>query len=121
MWYNRLSEHLTTKGYVNSLICPCVLIKKTFSEFVIIVVYVDDLHIIETKGEIQKTSEHLKGEFEMKDLGQTKYCFGLQIEHFKKKYICTPVYIYEKTVEMIQHGKATPLRTPIVVISLMLK
>ena len=28
MWYSRLSEYLLKKGYVNYLICPCILIKK---------------------------------------------------------------------------------------------
>ena len=60
MWYNRLSEHLTKEGYVNSPICPCVFIKKTSSGFVIIAVYVDDLNIIGTKEEIQKASDYLK-------------------------------------------------------------
>ena len=66
---------------MNDPICPCVFIKKTMSGFVIIVVYVDDLNIIGTQKEIQKASYYLKGKFEMKDLGQTQYCLGLQIEH----------------------------------------
>ena len=80
-WYNRLSDHLTKEGYMNDPICPCVFIKKTISGFVIIAIYVDDLNIIETQKEIQKATDYLKGEFEMKDLGQTQYCLGLQIEH----------------------------------------
>ena len=83
MWYNRLSEHLLKDGYVNNPICPCIFIRKTISGFVIIVVYVDDLNIIGTPKEIQEAANYLKGEFEMKDLGETKYCLGLQIEHFQ--------------------------------------
>ena len=52
MWYNRLSEYLLKKGYVNNPICPCVFIRKTMSGFVIIAVYVDDLNIIGTNEEI---------------------------------------------------------------------
>lgn len=26
MWYNRLSDYLLKKGYVNNKICPCVFI-----------------------------------------------------------------------------------------------
>ena len=29
MWYNRLSDYLLKKGYVNNEICPCVFIKKS--------------------------------------------------------------------------------------------
>ena len=52
MWYNRLSDYLLNKGYVNNPICPCVFIKKTTSGFVSINVYVDDLNIIVTDKQI---------------------------------------------------------------------
>ena len=48
MWYNRLSEYLLRKRYKNDPLCPCVFIKRSGFEFVIIVVYVDDLNIIGT-------------------------------------------------------------------------
>ncbi|GKB23158.1 retrovirus-related pol polyprotein from transposon TNT 1-94 [Tanacetum coccineum] len=81
MWYNQLSEYLLKEGYKNDSICPCIFIKRTGSEYVIIVVYVDDLNIIGSLGELPKVMECLKKEFEMKDLGKTKFCLGLQIEH----------------------------------------
>jgi hypothetical protein len=45
MWYNYLSKYLLKKGYNNDLICPCVYIKKSESNFAIIGMYVDDLSI----------------------------------------------------------------------------
>ena len=60
MWYNRLSDYLLNKGYVNNPICPCVFIKKTTSGFVIIAVCVDDLNIIGTDKEIIETTIYLK-------------------------------------------------------------
>ena len=83
MWYNRLTEYLLKQGYNNDPICPCVFIKRYQSQFVIIAVYVDDLNIIGTPGEFQKAANCLKLEFEMKDLGRTRFCLGLQIEHLK--------------------------------------
>ena len=82
MWYNRLSEYLLKEGYVNNPICPCVFIKKSETGFAIIAVYVDDLNLVGTPEELTKIAEYLKKEFEMKDLGKTKFCIGLQIEHF---------------------------------------
>ena len=46
MWYNRLSEYLINEGYTNDAICPCVFIKKTISEFVVLAIYVDDINLI---------------------------------------------------------------------------
>ena len=45
--------------------------------------YVDDLNIIGNELDINEARHHLKTEFEMKDLGQTKFCLGLQLEHFR--------------------------------------
>ena len=74
MSFNRLSNFLLESGYTNNDDCPCVFIKKSNDEFCIISVYVDDLNI--------RTTKHiLKAEFEMKDLGKTKLCLGLQLEH----------------------------------------
>ena len=43
--------------------------------------YVDDINIICNTQNIDETRNHLKTEFEMKDLGKTKFCIELQIEH----------------------------------------
>ena len=83
MWYNRLSEYLIGLGYVNNELCPCVFIKKSTSGYAIIAVYVDDMNLIGTSKELTETAELLKKEFEMKDLGKTRYCLDLQIEHRK--------------------------------------
>ena len=81
MWYNRLREFLLKKGFSNNDDCPCVFIKKSRTGFCIISVYVDDLNIIGSPKDIDEAHKHLKKEFKMKDLGKTKYCLGLQLEH----------------------------------------
>ncbi|KAI3720027.1 hypothetical protein L6452_20934 [Arctium lappa] len=118
MWYNRLSDYLISKGYTNNLICPCVCIKKTTSGYVIIVVYVDDLNIIGTNKEIHEVIVLLKEEFEMKDLGRTKYCLGLQIEHMHNGILVHQSNYVEKVLKRFNMDKANPLSTPMVVRSL---
>jgi hypothetical protein len=81
MWFNRLSNSLLWNGYINNDDCPCVFIKKSSNGFSIIFIYVDDLNIIGTTRDIEKAMAYLKMEFEMKDLGKTKFCLGLQLEH----------------------------------------
>jgi hypothetical protein len=60
IWYNRLKEFLLKKGYSNSDDCPCVF-------------------IIGHAKVIDEAHNHLKREFEMKDLGKTKFYLVLQI------------------------------------------
>jgi hypothetical protein len=81
IWYNQLKEFLLNKRYSNNDDCPCVFIHKFSSGFCIISVYVDDLNIIGTKFDINEAQNHLKTEFEMKNLAKTKFFLGLQLEH----------------------------------------
>jgi hypothetical protein len=81
MWYNRLKEFLLNKGYSNSDDCRFVFIRKSSTGFCIISVYGDDLNIIDHTKDIDEACNHLKKEFEMKDLGATKFCLGLQFKH----------------------------------------
>ena len=69
MWYNRLSKYLIKKGYINDPRCPYVFIKKSKNRFVILVVYVDNINLIETPEKLSKTIEYLKKEFKVKDFG----------------------------------------------------
>ncbi|BBH08880.1 transposable element gene, partial [Prunus dulcis] len=118
MWYNRLSKYLLKEGYTNDPICPCVFIKKSESGFAIVAVYVDDMNLIGTSEELQKTVDYLKREFEMKDLGKTKYCLGLQIEHSANGILVHQSTYTEKVLKRFGMDKAHPLSTPMVVRSL---
>ena len=118
MWYNRLSTFLIKEGYKNDPVCPCVFIKRSGSEFVTIAVYVDDLNIIGTPQELSKAVGLLKSEFEMKDLGKTKFVLGLQIEHLKDGVFLHQSTYTSKVLKRFKMDKAHPLSTPMVVRSL---
>ena len=121
MWYNRLSEYLLKEGYVNNPICPCVFIKKSETGFAIIAVYVDDLNLVGTPEELTKTPEYLKKEFEMKDLGKTKFCIGLQIDHFPNGVLVHQSTYIKKILKCFNMDKAHPLSSSMVVRSLDVK
>ncbi|KAG7568080.1 GAG-pre-integrase domain [Arabidopsis thaliana x Arabidopsis arenosa] len=119
MWYNRLSEYLIREGYKNDPISPCIFIKKYSNKgFVIIAVYVDDLNILGTSGEISQTVDCLKAEFEMKDLGKTKFCLGLQLEYVKGGILVHQAAYTEKVLKRFNMDQAHPLTSPMVVRSL---
>jgi hypothetical protein len=103
MWYNRLSEFLLKKGYVNNPDSPCVFIRKSQKGFCIV---------------SEEASAYLKTEFEMKDLGETKFCLGLQIEHLPEGIFVHQLTYCKKVLEGFNMIKAHPLKTPMVVRSL---
>ncbi|KAM1465894.1 hypothetical protein ACFX15_043696 [Malus domestica] len=115
MWYNRLSEYLASQGYVNNKLCPCVFIKKSHSEFAIVAVYVDDMNLIETLEELTRTVAHLKSEFEMKDLGKTRYCLGLEIEHCLDGILVHQSNYTQMVLRCFNKDKVKPSSTPMIV------
>ena len=118
MWYNRLSDFLPKKGYVNDTDSPCVFIRKSQKGLCIISVYVDDLNIIGCKEDIEEASTYLKAEFEMKDLGRTKFCSGLQIEHLPREIFVHQSTYTKKVLERFNMSKDHPVKTLMVVRSL---
>jgi hypothetical protein len=122
MWYNCLSEYLLKEGFENNQICPCVfIIKKSESGFAIVVVYVDDLNLVGTSEGLTKTANYLKNEFEMKDLGRTKFCVSLQIEHISNGILIHQSAYTEKVLKHFHIDKAHPLRSLTVLRSLDVK
>jgi hypothetical protein len=115
MWYNRLKEVILNKGYSNNDDCPCVFIHKSSTRFCIISVYVDGLNIIDTKLDINEAQDHLKTEFEMKDLTKTKFCLCLQLEHLPTGIIVHQSAYVQKVLEKFNMDKAYPSKTPMVI------
>ena len=118
MWYNRLKEFLLQKGFSNNDDCPCVFIKKSLSGFCIISVYVDDLNIIGSTRDIDEARNHLKTEFEMKDLGKTKFCLGFQLEHLPSGILVHQSAYIKKILQKFNMDKSYPSKTSMVVRSL---
>jgi hypothetical protein len=115
MWYNRLKEFLLQKGYSNNDDCPCVFIKKSSTGFCIISVYVDDLNIIGNTEDINEARNHLKTEFEMKDLGKTKFFLEIQLEHYPSGILLHQAAYTQKILEKFNMEKSYPSKTPMVV------
>ena len=118
MWYKCLSEYLMKEGYKNDPIYPCVFIKKSEIRFAIIVIYVDDMNLIGTPEELSKTVEYLKKEFEVKDLGKTKLCLSLKLEHKENEIIVHQSAYTKRVLKCFCMDNAYPLSTLIVVLSL---
>ena len=83
--------------------------------------YVDDLNLVRTLEELIITMKHLKKEFEMKDLGKTIFCFGLQIEYFPIGVLVHQSTYTKKILKCFNMDKTHHLSSPMVVRSLDMK
>ena len=78
----------------------------------------DDLNLIRTPEGLLETANYLKKEFEMKDLGKTRYCLGLQIEYFSNGIFVHQSTYTEKVLKRFYMDKAHPLNSPMILRSL---
>ena len=78
----------------------------------------DDLNLIGTPKGLLETANYLKKKFEMKDLGKTRYCLGLQIEYFSNDIFVHQSTYTENVLKRFYMDKAHPLNFPMVVRSL---
>jgi hypothetical protein len=83
--------------------------------------YVDDLNIIGHKQDIDEACKYLKTEFELKDLGKTKFYLGLQLEHLSTRIFLHQSAYVQKVLKKFNMDKAYPSKTPMVVRSLEIK
>jgi hypothetical protein len=67
-----------------------------------------------TPEELTKTTNYLKNVFEIKDLGKTKFCLGLQIEHISNGIRIHQSAYKEKVLKHFHMDKAHPLSSPMV-------
>ena len=114
MWYTRLSDYLIRERYKNDELCPCVFIKKTSFGFAIVAVYVGNMNIIGTLDEIKETAAYLKSEFEMKDLGKTRFCLSLELEHRVCGILIHQSAYVQKMLRRFNMDKMHPVSTPMI-------
>ena len=115
IWYQRLRDFLISHHFINDQLLPCLFIKRDKQEFVIIAVYVDDLNLVGTSSACTAATQLLTQEFEMKLLGQTTFCIGLQVLHLKdgSVFLSQSTYI-NRILKRFNMIDAHPLSTPMV-------
>jgi hypothetical protein len=82
---------------------------KAEPEFCIILVYVDDLNV--NRQDIDEARNHVKTEFEMMDLGKTKFCLELQLdEHLPSGILVHQTTYIHKILEKFNMDKSISIQ-----------
>jgi hypothetical protein len=115
IWYKHLESFLKEKHFSNHQIAPCVFIKYSKGDFTIICIYVDDINIIGTTPTVTSAKTALTSKFQVRDLGPTSFCLGLQIER-----TASCIFLHQKTytqdiLKKFNMSDANPIHTPMIV------
>jgi hypothetical protein len=71
------SNHLKLLGFIKSVVDHSLYYKTVNGEFLILVLYVDELFLTDTESCIVECKYALASKFEVKDLGMIHYFLGL--------------------------------------------
>jgi len=67
---------------------PCVYIDQQDNELTILLVYVDDILLASTnRGRVKQIKENLARRFALRNLGQAKFCLGIEIQRVHNKIV----------------------------------
>jgi Reverse transcriptase (RNA-dependent DNA polymerase) len=112
-WYAKLSFSLLKIKFIKSTADSSMFIKHSQNITTIILVYVDDIIITGNNNEkITRVKQYLKKEFDIKDLGQLSFFFGIEIAHSNKGlFLSQRKYVLDLLKETGKLG-AKPVNTP---------
>lgn len=114
-WYTKLDEGLKDLGLTCADFDCCVYYTIQNTNILIVAVYVDDLLIFSNSTKLKNTlKEKLSRNFDIKDLGELKYCLGIEINRDKSKGTLTlsqKGYIESVLLKFNMHD-AKPISTP---------
>jgi hypothetical protein len=113
MWYQHLREFLLHHDFRHDQSLLCIFTFKNSTGIVVIAVYVDDLNLVGTPETCTYVVNLLITQFEMKMLGKTSFCLGLQVTHLPDGSIFLHQTGYtQKLLKRFGMDKANPLSAP---------
>uniref|UniRef100_A0AAV1U4S9 Reverse transcriptase Ty1/copia-type domain-containing protein n=1 Tax=Peronospora matthiolae TaxID=2874970 RepID=A0AAV1U4S9_9STRA len=75
---HRLNAHLESQGFTRTSADLCVYVRQSDTQFSLVIIHVDDLMLFaRTQEHIDDIKRALKIEFSIKELGELKYCLGI--------------------------------------------
>jgi len=114
-WNQRIHDHMIKFGFKQTEADQCVYLRNSGKEKIIIVIYVDDLIVMaSSKKSIEEVSKQLKSEFDIKELGELKYCLGIQVTRDRSRKILkiNQESMIERVSERFQVSDCKPTYLP---------
>ena len=113
-WHEKFDSVMMTNGFKINECDKCVYVKNTEHGFVIICLYVDDIHIMGSNNEVIKTTKKMfNNKFDMKDLGVADVIHGIKISKTSYGLILSQSHYIEKILTKFKQNDSSPMRTPV--------
>jgi len=114
-WYHRIDSFFINEGFYRSQADHSLYIKQTGEYILVAILYVDDLIILASHvTQLKWLKSELEKEFEMSDLGELRYCLGVEFERNREARTITMSqrsYI-DEVLKRFNMEECKPIGTP---------
>ncbi|CAM8916639.1 unnamed protein product [Rhodiola kirilowii] len=112
-WFSRFSDALIEYGFVQSANDSSLFTLAQQTEFIILLVYVDDVVLTGTSSQlITHVKEFIHDKFQIKDLGYLKYFLGLEVARSRDGIFLNQRKYALDILEDANFSDCKPVRTP---------
>lgn len=112
-WFTKLNAKLLELDFKPSQADPCIFISTKGTDKVIIALYVDDLICFsKSLSAIQKTKSNLMKHFSMRDLGDLKYCLGIEVHQNNGSITLSQTKYIEDLLQNFKMQDSKPVTSP---------
>jgi hypothetical protein len=113
-WNENLNSSLEEIGLKRCLNEPCLYIRNDEQGYLIVGVYVVDIIIGYEKDDdaYADISKYLESKYRMKDIGDLKWCLGIEISRYKDTIVMSQKLYIKRLLERFRLGNCKPIDTP---------
>lgn len=111
-WHAKLDSVLRDIGLTPTNADPCVYTDKIKNTFILI--YVDDILIVSNnRARESQIKQRLSREFKVKDLGEARYCLGVEITRDKEGITLSQTTYIRDILQRFRMSESKPVSTPL--------
>ena len=112
-WHVTIVEFLVSQGLKQSVVDPCVFIRRSKSSTLIILIWVDDLIVAASSEIVMNTfKRNFAGTYKIKDLGELSYFLGIQFKITKNVISLNQSFYIQTILNRFNMNEAQPRSLP---------
>ena len=114
LWNSKIHKFFISEGFVQSMSDPCLYIKRTDNDILIVLIWVDDIIMISSnESKLNDLKKSFKSEFKMTDLGLLTWFIGMQFIRSESSIEINQTLYVEKILKRFEMSDCHPCKIPI--------
>ena len=104
-WHTKLSSTLKWLELTQTTFDSCIYVDRRYRVSTYVLIYVDDIELASKDlKRVLEIKTRFSSEYQVKDLGNIKYCLGIEVEQKKNHIFIAPHTIFYKAFRDVKDG-----------------